>query len=60
MNSHVCSNLSLFTKGLATFTMVNLSNYIQNLVKHEMNLDAYWSGVGCLSYIGHLKVIFIT
>jgi hypothetical protein len=60
VNSHVHSNLSLFTKGLAIFTMVNLSNYIQNLMKHKMNLDAYWCNVCCLNYIGHLRVIYIT
>jgi hypothetical protein len=52
--------LILFTKGLATFTMVNLCNYTQNLMKHKVNLDAYWWSAGCLSYIGHLRVIYIT
>jgi hypothetical protein len=41
MNSPICSNQSSFIKKLATFTMINLSNYIQNLVKHIVNLDAY-------------------
>jgi len=32
----------LFTKGLTTFTKVNLSKFIPNVVKHIMNLNAYW------------------
>jgi len=32
----------MFTKELPTFTLVNMSNYIRNLAKHKVNLDAYW------------------
>jgi hypothetical protein len=46
MNSFIHNNLSLFTKGLPTFTMVNLFDFIQNLVKHKVNLDTYWCSVG--------------
>jgi len=45
MNSPICSNQSSFTKKLTSFTMINLSNYTQNLVKHIVNLDAYWCSV---------------
>jgi len=34
MNSHVDNNWSLFIKGLAIFTMVNLFNLTQNVMKH--------------------------
>jgi hypothetical protein len=37
MNSLLRSNLSSFIKGLSTLTMVNLFNFIQNLMKHRMN-----------------------
>jgi len=39
VNSHICSNKSPFIKGLIIFTMINLFNFTQNLVKHIMNLD---------------------
>jgi hypothetical protein len=45
MNSLVCNNQSSFIKKLATFTTINLSNYTQNLLKHIVNLDAYWCSV---------------
>jgi len=41
VNSVVCSNYTLFTKRLPTFTMVNLFNFTQNLIKHQVNLDTY-------------------
>jgi hypothetical protein len=45
MNSFIYSYWSLFIKGLATFTMVNVLNFIQNIMKHIVNLDAYRSHV---------------
>jgi hypothetical protein len=38
MNSLVDNNLSIFIKGLITFTMVNFYKFIQNIMKHKMNL----------------------
>jgi hypothetical protein len=38
MNSLVDNNLSIFIKGLITFTMVNFYKFIQNVMKHKMNL----------------------
>jgi hypothetical protein len=45
MNSFIYSYWSLFIKGLATFTMVNVFNFIKNLMKHIVNLDAFWPHV---------------
>jgi len=45
MNSLVYNNWFSFTKALATFAMVNLSNFIQNLVKYIRSLDTYWCNV---------------
>jgi hypothetical protein len=42
MNFYGRNNRSLFTTGIDIFTTVYLSNFIQNLVKRIMNLDAYW------------------
>jgi hypothetical protein len=41
MNPHVHNNWSMFIKGLTIFSVVNLSNYTQNLMKHIVNLDTY-------------------
>jgi hypothetical protein len=46
MNSLVHNNLSSFTKGFPTFTMVSLFNFTQNLMKHKVN----WT---------HIDVMFI-
>jgi hypothetical protein len=46
MNSLLYNNLSLFIKGLPTFTMVNLFNFTQNLMKHKVN----WT---------HISVVFV-
>jgi len=32
----------MFTKGLPIFTMIIFKIFIQNLMKHIVNLDAYW------------------
>ncbi len=42
MNSLVRSNSFASTKGLPTFTMIHLFNFTQNLMKHKVNLNAYW------------------
>ncbi len=39
----------MFTKVLPIFTMVNLFNFTQNLIKHQVNLDTY-SGRGYAYY----------
>ncbi len=44
MNSYFHSNLSSFIKGLPTFTMVNLFNFTQNLMKHRVN----WTHIGVM------------
>jgi hypothetical protein len=31
--------------------MVNLSNFIQNIVKHKVNLDTYWCSENCFTQI---------
>jgi hypothetical protein len=41
---------------LVTFTMVNFSNVTQNLVKHRVNLDAYWCNVA-FNYISSLTKV---
>ncbi len=40
----------MFIKGLPTFTMINLSNFTQNLMKQIMNLNIYWCNVSTNSY----------
>jgi len=42
MNSLIHDNWSSFTNGLVIFTMIDLFNFTQNLVKHIVNLNAYW------------------
>ncbi len=60
MNSFVCSNLSLFIKGLSTFTIINLYNFIQNLVKQKMNLEnllIQWNKEWTWTHIGVVVVV---
>jgi hypothetical protein len=35
-------NLSMFIKGLNSFTMVKMSKFTQNLMKPMINYDAFW------------------
>ncbi len=59
MNSLVRSNSFPFTKGLPTFTMINLFNFIQNLMKHKMNLNniGVVKGTWTQETLKHLKEI---
>jgi hypothetical protein len=42
LNSPIRNNSSLLIKRLPTFNILNLFNFIQNLIKNRVNLDAYW------------------
>jgi hypothetical protein len=44
MNSLVWNNLSSFTKGFLTFTMISLFNFTQNVMKHKVN----WTHIGVM------------
>jgi hypothetical protein len=42
MNSNVRNNWSSFIKGLATFIIINLLYFIQNVMENIVKLDVYW------------------
>jgi hypothetical protein len=43
LNFIVCSNCSSIIKGLGRFTIVNLLEFVENLMKHMVNLVAFLS-----------------
>jgi len=51
-------------KGWPFFTMVNISNFTQNLMKHsQMNLDTYWCSANAFgwtcTYQRHVHMVFV-
>ncbi len=58
MNSFVCNHWSWFTKGLTTFTMVNLSKFTHTLIKHGMNLILFCCNVYWLKFLVEVIEMF--